>query len=139
MIRCSYLARSVFPVDRSLGSESLSSHQTMQDFLEFSPRECTKMKYRDGSVQFPRGKTVSAVASINRCSTPARANTPLANVNLKNNKQPCQPDRLHSGRNIFENKSGIPITSYKEHMIDGRESPNARAMGNDANSYRFNS
>ena len=26
---------------------------------------------------------------------------------------------------IFENKIGIPITPYKEHMVDGSESPNA--------------
>ena len=28
---------------------------------------------------------------------------------------------------FFENKSGISITPYKERMIDGSESPNARA------------
>ena len=27
---------------------------------------------------------------------------------------------------FFENKSGIPVTPYKERMIDGSESPNAR-------------
>ena len=26
---------------------------------------------------------------------------------------------------FFENKSGIPVTPYKERMIDGSESPNA--------------
>ena len=46
--------------------------------------------------------------------------------NLKSKKQPCRPNRLHNGRYIFENKSGIPITPYKEHMIDGSKSPNAR-------------
>ena len=88
-------------------------------------QECTKMKCRDGSVENARGKTVS-VASINRFSTPARANTPLANVKLKNKKQPCPPNRLHSGRHIFENKSGIPVAPCKERMIDGSESPNTR-------------
>ena len=58
------------------------------------------MKYRDSLVQCARGKAVS-VTSMNRCSMPARANTLLANVNLKNKKQPCRPNRLHSGRHIF--------------------------------------
>ena len=30
-----------------------------------------------------------------------------------------------SGCIIFENKTGIPVTPYKECMIDGSESPNA--------------
>ena len=32
---------------------------------------------------------------------------------------------VHSGCIVFENKTGIPLTRYKEHMIDGSESPNA--------------
>ena len=47
-------------------------------------------------------------------------------INLKNKKQPCRPNRLHSCHHIFENKSGIPITPYKEHMIHRSETPNAR-------------
>ena len=31
-----------------------------------------------------------------------------------------------SDRHIFENKSGIPITPYNEHMSDASKSPNAR-------------
>ena len=34
-------------------------------------------------------------------------------------------NRIHSGCIIFENKTGIPITPYKECMIDGSELPNA--------------
>ena len=82
------------------------------------------MKHRDGSVQYTKGKTVS-VASINRCSTPARAKTPVANVNSKNKEQPCRTNRLHSGHHIFGNKSNIPVTPYKERMIDGSKSPNS--------------
>ena len=33
---------------------------------------------------------------------------------------------LHSGRHIFENKNDIPITSYKDRMIDGRNSACSR-------------
>ena len=43
----------------------------------------------------------------------------------RNNKQPWWKNRIHSGCIIFENKTGIPITPYKECMIDGSESPNA--------------
>ena len=47
---------------------------------------------------------------------------------LENNKQPCWTNRLQSGCIIFENKTGIPITPYKECMIDRNESPNATGV-----------
>ena len=57
----------------------------------------------------------------------SKTNGPLVKreVNLKDSKQPGETNRLHSGSFIFENKTGIPITPYKECMIDGSELPNA--------------
>ena len=49
-------------------------------------------------------------------------------VNLKNNKQPCWTNSLHSSCIIFENETGLPITPYKECMIDGSESPNTTSV-----------
>ena len=43
-----------------------------------------------------------------------------------NNIQECTKMKYRDGGDIFENKSGIPIAPYKECMIDGSESPNAR-------------
>ena len=39
---------------------------------------------------------------------------------------------------IFENKIGIPITPYKEHMIDGSESPNASDRFDSGIAYQRN-
>ena len=57
-------------------------------------------------------------------------------ANSKNNKQPRWTNRLHSGYIIFENKTGIPITPYKEGMIDGSESPNASESLNSGIAYQ---
>ena len=70
----------------------------------------------------PTFRNLAIAIALNPCTS----KTPVANVNLKNKKQPCRTNRLQSGRHIFENKSGIPLTPYWERMIDGSESPNAR-------------
>ena len=70
----------------------------------------------------PTFRSLATAIALNPCTS----KTPVTNVNLKNKKQPCRTNRRQSGRDIFKNKSSIPITPYKERMIVGRESPNAR-------------
>ena len=70
----------------------------------------------------PTFRSLAIAIALNPCTS----KTPVANVNLKKKKQPCRTNRLQSGHHIFEYKSGIPITPYKERRIDESKSPNVR-------------
>ena len=61
-------------------------------------------------------------------------NSPKYNLN---NKQPQWMDWLHIGSHIFENKSSIPITLFKELMIDRSESPNAHKSFDSGVAYMY--